>query len=325
MNALRIPPPYCPFSYAINPFVEQAQQHSLDWVCEMGIAAPGSKPHKRYRAAKMAWLSALVHPTFSLDDLNLAADWHTWLFSHDDVCDAPPIGRDPIRMAAFHDDLFSVLDGNRVGAHALPLTHALHDILHRIHQRTSAQWVERFAHDVRQYFQGNRWEATNRARGIQPDLATYSKMRLMTGSVYTCYDLIGISEDIDPCADFLQHAYIQQLATMANHHICWINDIFGLEKELREGNIHNLVLVLQHEHQIDLQTAVERAIQMCDAEMRGFIGLESHLSALDPIQRDEAAPYVAGVRAWIRGHIDWYTETGRYTPEVSTQTQPQAR
>jgi 5-epi-alpha-selinene synthase len=212
-------------------------------------------------------------------------------------------------------DLIEVLQENSRTRLETPLTCALNDIRCRLLRRTNRLWVTRFAWDVQRYFQANHWEATNRLNKCIPDLATYTKMRLHTGAVFSCFDLIGITEDIDPQAAFLEYACMQQLMVMANHHICWINDIFGLEKEMREGNMNNLVLVLQRHHRSPLQMAVDKAMAMCDAEMRAFLGLETRLATLEGIDGEQCQRFLAGMRSWMRGHINWYLETGRYQPK----------
>jgi 5-epi-alpha-selinene synthase len=307
--------PYSPFPWAINPHVEAAQQHTLAWATDFALITPDGPQHRRFCKAKFAWLTALTHPTISQDDLELVTDWHTWLFSHDDICDASQVGWDPDRLAAMDEDLISVLlGGTRVNLKS-PLACALNNICQRLLCRTNRNWVERFAWDVQRYFQGNYWEATNRRNNHVPDLATYTKMRLHTGAVFSCFDLIGITEEIDAHAAFFEYAYVQQLMVMANHHICWINDIFGLEKEMREGNMNNLVLVLQNQHQSSLQAAVDKAMAMCDAEIRAFLGLESRLIAFEGQQGDQLRCLINGMRAWMGGHINWYQETGRYQPK----------
>jgi hypothetical protein len=55
---------------------------------------------------------------------------------------------------------------------------------------------------------------------------------------------------------------------------------------------------------------LDRAIEMCNAELEAFLALEHLLVQLaDADCRD----YVAALKAWMRGNLDWYSETMRYS------------
>jgi 5-epi-alpha-selinene synthase len=312
MEETYLPTFYCPFPVQINENVEIVHQHTLQWAVDTGLVSQGDKRYQRLEKARFAWLTSLTQPYSQLEDLQLAADWHTWLFAHDDVVDATAVGRDPEQVVAIHARFIQVLQGDEPGQFDSRVAHALADIRRRITNRTDPIWAERFAGSVEQYFQANDWEAANRYENITPDLATYIKMRQYTGAVFTCFNIIYLSLDLAPRARFLQHIYVQQLANMANHHICWVNDIRGLQKEIRENNMNNLVLVLQKRHNLTLTEAVKRAISYCDREVEAFIKLEKRLPKFDAVEQDQLAAYLNALRAWMRGHVQWYTETGRY-------------
>lgn len=99
------------------------------------------------------------------------------------------------------------------------------------------------------------------------------------------------------------------LLRSASNLIGWANDVHTYEKEIREGEVNNLVAVLAEAEGIDLHAAVTRAIAMHDAEMRSFVARSAELVA-----RPGLAGYVLMLRRWVRGHLDWALETGRYRP-----------
>ena len=189
---------------------------------------------------------------------------------------------------------------------------ALQDIRQRLIQKTSKEWVERFAHDVDQQLQGYIWEATNRLENITPDLSTYVKLRPYPLVIFPCLDLTWISKDIPANAKFLRHIYVQNMAVMASNYVGWTNDILGVNRELDEGNPHNIVLVLQQEYNLSLQDAVQQAVQMCNAEMKAFLNLESHLPSFGEADDASLKDYINGLRSWMGGHFVWYSETRRY-------------
>lgn len=303
---------YCPYQFKLNPFVEAAHLHTLQWAIDSGLVQPDDRRHQRLKKARFAWLTALTQPYSELEDLKLAADWHTWLFAHDDMVDATAVGRDPQQVETIHAGLIKILRGDAPTPTDEGLTQALADICQRVAQRTNPVWLERFRHSVEQYLQGNVWEASNRHENVTPDLTTYIKLRQYTGAVFTCFNLIYLTLDLDPQARFLQHVYVQQLAMMTNHHICWVNDIMGLQKEIRENNKSNLVLVLQQTYNLTLPVAIDQAIASCDQEIKAFAKLEARLPTFAAEEQEQMRAYIQALHAWMGGHIQWYNETGRY-------------
>ncbi|HMN26536.1 MAG TPA: hypothetical protein PKE45_00170 [Caldilineaceae bacterium] len=310
--AVIIPPLYCPITPAVNPHVERTHEHSMQWVAKFHLVQPQSKQHDGLQAGQFAWLAALTQPYVSLEDLQLYCDSITWLTLHDDILDTSQLGRNPQAWGMLERRLSAILQGAAPSHQDEPLVSALSDLCQRLRRRTSEAWMERFAISVKQSFQANLWEATNRAHGITPDLTTYTKLRQFSDGFSTCFDLIGMMALIDPQADFLTHLYVQQLEVMAINHCVWVNDIFSYKKEMMEANGSNLVLVLQNECQLGLQAAVNRAVAMCDAEMRAFLRMASNLPSFGPAEDAMLARYLHCLQACMRGHLDWYAKTTRY-------------
>jgi 5-epi-alpha-selinene synthase len=101
---------------------------------------------------------------------------------------------------------------------------------------------------------------------------------------------------------------------MANNVVCWSNDIISLDKEMKRGDVHNLVLALRCEHQLVLQEAIDHAGELHDAEVRAFIDLEPRLPSFGAAVDAELARYVVILRSWMRGNLDWSHASGRYRP-----------
>lgn len=312
-----IPKPDCPFPVKLNQYFPNAHAHTVSWVREFGLVVPGSPQSHRFPKAEFARLAALTHPDIDLEDLNLATDWHSWLFAHDDLCDDSNIGRHVQKQKAMDQPLLAQLRGEKQPDPDFPLSMALGNIIDRLNARTDPSWVRRFTTHVEEYLASNVWEAQNRENGMPPALEDYMKMRRYTGAVLSCFDLIFVVEDLAPeDCPWTRDRLTGELEAKANNHICWINDIFGLAKEIRENNVNNLVLVLQNRDQCDLQTAVNQAIDLCNQEVRSFVELAEREAM---VGADAVAPqiramarYIDSMKSWMSGHIGWYQHTGRY-------------
>lgn len=322
MSNLTIPKPHCPFPVKINKYFTVAHEHTIAWVEKFGLVAPNRPQSRRFSRAEFAKLAALTHPEIDVEDLKLVTDWHSWLFVHDDICDDSDIGRHAYKLKAMDLPLLAQLRGEAKPNPELPLSVALGDILQRLIARTDPSWVQRFVTHVEEYLSSNVWEAKNRQKGVPPALDDYMTMRRYTGAVLSCFDLILVVEDLAPKGcPWVRNRLVGELEAKANNHICWINDIFGLEKEIRENNVNNLVLVLQNRDRCDLQTAVTMAVDRCNEEIRSFTDLVEKLafSATDSstTQTKALARYIEGMKSWMSGHIVWYQHTGRYLPRAS--------
>ena len=121
--------------------------------------------------------------------------------------------------------------------------------------------------------------------------------------MFPCFDFAGMYIE-GGRDDFADNVLVGQLEVMANNYICWVNDIYGVDKEIAEDTTSNIVIVLAHEHGLDWAAALGRAIEMCNAELQAFLELE-RLAA-------SCRAYVEALESWMRGNLDWYAETKRY-------------
>jgi 5-epi-alpha-selinene synthase len=309
----------CPLAPAINPHVEIAHRHTLAWTVDLGLVEAGSAKLERLAAARFAWLAARAYPTLDAEPLALVSDWLTFLFFYDDLCDTDE-ATDPARareLQALEDRLVELGHGAPARDDDTPLARSLADIRGRAAAGGEA-WLERLGRHFHEYLEGCRWERLIRIEGRVPSLATYTKLRRLICGAFPCFDFAGMYVD-GTSTTFADHVLVQQLEVMANNYLGWVNDVLGLDKDLREGTTSNLVIVLVHQYGLDTDEALDRAIELCNSELEAFLALERQLGLL--VHADCRA-YVAALAAWMRGQLDWSLETKRYAagaPDSSSQ------
>lgn len=311
MKQLILPDLDCPFPSAINRHADAVDQAAIEWARRMGLlAAEGD--YRRISAVKIGWLIGRAYPTTPLTELQLLTDWTTWGFLWDDQCGQPGIGDQPERLATIHTRFVDVLKGAQPTLADGSLVLGLYDLRERIRERAAPAAMARFVNSVEEFFAACVWEATNRKRGITPDLATYIKMRPFSGGLYTYIELIEIIEQMTLPPRVREHPTVQRLTLTANNVVCWTNDIVSLGKELKQGDVHNLVLALQHKHRLTLQEAMDRAAALHAAEVRSFIDLELRLPSFGRLTDAQLKAHVSVLRSWMRGNLDWSYTSGRY-------------
>jgi hypothetical protein len=314
-----IPYLHNPIAPALSPCAEAVQEHTNNWAKQHRLIQ-GEIAEKRFRAGMFGRLAARVYPKAAFEDIALASDWITALFMLDDHCDEAGIGKQPDKLRTVFDELLTLLHAPQISEDASPkvqespLTAATSELWQRIRVRANPAWEKRFVASVADYFDGCIWEAKNRAQNITPSVSDYIKWRPLTGAVFTFINLIDITEHISLPDSILERDDIRQLALMSNKIICWYNDVVSLHKEIQRNDVHNLVLVIQHEHQLSLQHAVNRAAEMHNDEVEAFLALQSTIPSFGAEINEQLAKYIGVLNSWPRGNVDWSTESGRYRP-----------
>src|SRR5690606_616202 len=226
----------CQLSPSLNEHVEAAHRHTLGWAVEMGLVHERGPKLERFRAARFTWLAARSYPRVEREQLELISDWITFLFFYDDMCDTQAaIDPDYLeRLLTAENRLIELGYGAAPRPEDTPLDHALANVRARAAELANSAWLERFGAHFEEYIEGCRWERIIRLQGQVPSLATYSKLRLLISAVFPCFDFAGMCID-GARTDFADRVLVQQLEVLANNDLCWVNDIYGVDKEIGEN------------------------------------------------------------------------------------------
>ncbi len=300
---------YCPFPSAVNPHAELVHQQSLEWARRLKLLS-AEKDYAHLGCSKIGYLVARAFHDAPREELQIAADWTTLFCLLDDRTEDGTLS--PVRLSAF---LARLLDAFRSGHIQLgddPMAHALVDLRRRMETQASEEWVVGFEKHLEEIFIGFSWEAINRSKQIKPALDAYRTMRETTVGLYPQFEFSTMS-DVKLPPEVREHAGVRRLQSAASNCVGWANDIFTYEKELQQGEVHNLVLAIMDEEALPLEEAVQRACEQHDDEVRAFIEAADQLPSFGDADED-VQRYVAMLRSWIRGHLDWSQETGRYRP-----------
>lgn len=312
MNNIKLPVLYCPFSSAINQHCEVAYQHSLEWVRSFKLLE--ELACQSFFAANFHGLIARLYPNASLKALEFLTDFMYWFVILDDEFEKAGTSKQPDILKPESARLLDILKGAELTEFDTPIAFAWRDIVQRIHQfpYATSEWWLYFIKNMEDYFQGVYWEALNHSQGIMPDLATYIKMRYLFFGAYPYFDLILITDGIALPPEVVECPVVKLLLLATSNAMAWANDIFSFKKEIKEGKVHNLVLILQHEYQIPFEEALKRAVEIHDAEVRNFIELSVQLPSFGFEIDVNLQRYILGLRFLVRGSLDWMMESQRY-------------
>ncbi len=305
---------FCPFESGINPHADEVQAESIEWADRFGLIE--SDVHRaKLERSRIARLEALVFHTASREVLQLAADWTTLFCLLDDHVERDSLG--PIELSAY---LARVLSGFRDAGNLVrdPIANGFADLRTRMRDLAGEKWVMRFGEHLEGLFCGYLWEEINRRKKLRPSHLDYRTMRVDTIGLRPQFLFGELAEGIELPEPLRSHPDILDLEVTVSRAVGWANDIFTCSKEMQSGEVHNLVLVLMDSERLPLFEAVRRAAAVHDDEVRTFLSITSGLPEFGGADEAIVARYVHMLRCWIRGHLDWSSETGRYSKRLSS-------
>ncbi len=294
----------------------EAQRGTLAWLKRYQVAPPETL-YRWVDAVQPGRLAANLHRSLGSEKLQIVADWYFWMFLHDDHCDATRHGRDPSSLVVLHERFLAVLRGAAAPAPegGGMLVRLLQDLTARLGRHASEEQMARFQMAAEAYFEATRWEAGNRSRQATPDLETYERMRLRTSGVAVDTQLAQILDEM-PASD---HPLGAELYAAADRVVCWANDLYSLNKEVQENDVHNLVLSLQAAHGLGLEEALARAAAMHDAQVERFLRARERVRALEGPDRSALLEIADALQARMAGNSSWSERSIRYSAAVTVR------
>jgi hypothetical protein len=307
------------FAAPPSPFAAEAEMGTRAWVRRLRMVRTDAAG-RRFDSARLGRLTGRVYGTANRADLRLTTDWIGWLFLVDDQADEGAQGQ-LRRLKALLAELARLMPvdgGVPTAVSAGPLAAGLADLWRRTAGLTSPGWRRRFVRHMVEHFQAGCWEATNRGSARVPELATFVPARRAAGGLWPALDLVELVEHADlPDTVYRGRRFQTLLATVCDTTL-WTKDLFSAEQEQAGGDVHNLVVVLQHAYGCSAQAAADRVRAMVDGRMRLFIRTEQQLfgstefGRLSARRQDELLRCIRLARAWVRGHLDWALESAAY-------------
>lgn len=330
----RIPELEPPFPLRLNPHLNEARAHGLDWAAAMGMfgeptpTVPGGVwSAEKFADYDFALCSAGIGPDATAEELCVSADWLAWGTYGDDYLPAV-FGRSrDLAGARLQTERFQMF----MPTHDAPIMPAPLNTLERgladIWLRTTGSMAEdarvHLRRAVVEMTESWLWELGNQALNKVPDPVDYLEMRRKTFGAELTASLASVrAGNVIPPA-LAQHEAIASLENSAADYGCMINDVFSYQKEIEfEGEVHNLLLVVQTFFDCCYEDAlriVEDLMRLRLEQFQRAVEVELPLAyedyALDEDARAALDGRAAQLRDWIAGVWNWHWNTKRYREE----------
>jgi hypothetical protein len=296
---------FCPFEARTNPFIREVQGYGKAWALTHGMVEEGHHLCTKLDMGAIDNLCAYSYPDANLEELKMAIKWVTWLFVLDDDMDyeETEIGKKPTEMIARNSNLISILEGSAFNDGS-GLANGLRNFYNdAIEKRLS---LFPFIKTAKSYLSTCVWEADNRVRSEKPLSQVYERMRLKGGAAHSVFEVGFLMDKTNISTRLRENALFETMVEFANLAVCLVNDIFSCKKELKEGVVENLVILLQSENRSTFLAAICETVDRNDKCVQSYLALKEslHLIAEEPALKI--------LEDWIIGNLRWSMESQRY-------------
>ncbi|ASZ11606.1 hypothetical protein KTO58_16980 [Chitinophaga pendula] len=177
---------------------------------------------------------------------------------------------------------------------------------------SSAEWMSRYIQHVRQYFDAMLTEAFLAGAAIYPSADYYKILRENLVGLYQLVDFVELEIGLILPPTLVAHPFTRKLRQLAVLIMSWCNDYYSALKEMKDGELMNLVLIICQEQGCTLEAAYDQVISLHNQQMDVFMRMCNNLPAL--FKQDEGyLRYVAHLQLMVGGHKTWTEHTFRYS------------
>ena len=285
-----------------NTFSDAAHLATRELALKLELIAPNAA--HRFDASKFALLSGFAYPNATIDRFKVCNDWHSWLFFFDDQADEQAeLGH---TLRDYMEACLTVLRTGAMCSNPTGFELFTLNIRDRLLGIASEAWLSRFVDDVEGYlFKGTLRTAENWVDGTVLDIESYRVQRRYDSAVYTCQDLIEITEEgLELSAEILTDVNFHKLRLLCAQVVAFTNDLFSYEKEvLVHRNPNNLLHVLVTHRSLSRRSHPPGG-RIDQYGYRDIYHLRA--GAMPKIEGDKRVhAYLQGMKAWMRGNILW--------------------
>jgi germacradienol/geosmin synthase len=324
---LPLPALAVPFPLRLNPNLQAARENLRAWAHGIGLTTPGALWTKRdLETFDFALCAAGLDPDGPAHELDLGSQWLTWGTYADDYYPAVFARSKDLAAAVAQSERLSKLmpvhghEQARKPAPANAVETGLADLWPRTTQKMSGEQKLRLRKAVEGMLEAWLWEVSNEIVGRIPDPVDYVEMRRDTFGSPLTMELARIKhgEIVDP--GLYRHRVVQDLENTAADYCCMLNDLFSYQKEIQfEGDLHNVVLVVENFLGCGRERAVELVADLMEARLAQFRHVVDHElpafyedRAIEPRARAVLDRRADELKDWLAAILYWHRSVRRY-------------
>ncbi|MEU5597689.1 germacradienol/geosmin synthase Cyc2 [Streptomyces sp. NPDC020298] len=318
-----LPDFHMPFPLELSPHLEGARTGLTAWAHRMGILEEGVWDEDKLAACDLPLCAAGLDPDATPEALDLSSQWLAWGTYGDDYYPLVYGNRRDLATARLTTARLSAcmpVAGEPVPVPAGALERGLMDLWARTTAEMSPDERRALKRAVDTMTESWLWELSNQLQNRVPDPVDYLEMRRATFGSDLTLSLCrrGHGPAIPP--EVYRSGPVRSLENAAIDYACLVNDVFSYQKEIEyEGEIHNAVLVVQNFFGADYPAALGVVHDLMTQRMQQFEHVVAHELPivyedfrLTAEAREVMDGYVADLRNWLAGILNWHRAVDRY-------------
>ncbi len=324
-----------PYAVRTSPHIDESRRYAVGWARDMGMFDDGVWDERRFVGFDFAHCAAMIHADASRDQLNLTSDWLAWGTYGDDYFPLVFGAARNIPAAKLCNErlsLFMPLDGGATPDPTNPIERGLRDLWRRTAGPMAVGARQEFRKAVEDMTESWVWEVFNQAQHRVPDPVDYIEMRRRTFGSDMTMSLNRLAHWSSVPREIYQTSVVREMETAAQDYACFTNDLFSYQKEVEyEGEVHNIVLVVENFLEVDRITARDVVAKLMTARMEQFGQIvENDLPAmfedldLDEEVRAILTRHADGLKEWMSGILEWHRKCVRYVEAELKRTRASA-
>ncbi|MER8047606.1 terpene synthase family protein [Streptomyces sp. NPDC094032] len=317
-----------PYPVSVNLHHQEVKRRSEEWAERVGLLED-LWDRSMLEGFDFALCSAGLDPDATLEELETSALLLTWGTYADDFYPAAFGGTRDVAGAKAQTERLKALMPLDVpeAARTLPVSNALERSLADLWPRVTATMAPdaraRLRSAMEVMLDSWHWELHNAALNRVPDPVDYIEMRRATFGAELTMLLARLGHERVLPAEIFRTGTVRALENAVADYGAFVNDLFSYQKEIEvEGELHNLLLVVQTFFDCDYPAAVT----IVDDLMRGRLRQYEHLKkyevpllyadfGLDAAGRAAFGRYLRELEDWLAGVLHWHRNVRRYGAE----------
>lgn len=295
-----------PFLDHTNPNAVVIEKMTQNWIEEYDFLTRETKD--KFKNVRSGMLAARFFPHAPIEQLIPFARFTLWLFIYDDICGPYPLEQ----LRNSNRRCMQILSGESLTQSDNEFCRQLYHLKHELKPFISIGLMMRFLKNVQSYFQSMEVDVKHSYHKVNyPTILEYIEIRESIAATHPLVDFIEIESAFPIPQDILNFSSLQRMKRLVCRMVAWCNDVYSWEKELRDKEAMNIVLVIRHEKQCTISNALKEAINFHDMDLQEFIDLKNNLPDFGGYN-EAVHRYITCLELFLQGHVSWYNDTFRY-------------
>ena len=300
---VNIPVPHYPWPYAVGPFAGSFNEEEIQWI-DTDYTFMSEDTRKMYKKHALAEATSYMFPAAGkMELLRPFVRFMLWLTIFDDYYELCPLHE----LRGIRDHVMDVMLGAPPEKDDIGLVRQVALSRDEFRPYANDYWFERWAKGFYRYITYGVMEETPYKHSDRyPTVDNLLMIREYSISMYTFGEPVELSIGYIVPRHISEHPVIERSKALMCRIIAIQNDLASLRKELDiKSEKLNIVIVLQHEHNISLEEACKETMRIHDDYVNELERLHkglSHFSFYD----ENVEKFIYHMKLMISGLGVWY-------------------